>query len=136
MYAGIMSVSLCSALLLVPDRAPIDEEKTPNVETEWYDQLQRDSSLTIETEEGKLVLLAKGIAGRKMMEVTIRLYDAEQQLTAICRSKEAELRFDLGKNRIVMDLRDCQCVSAGNRTIEYVAGSVSRTWGRSMPKKK
>jgi hypothetical protein len=135
MYAGILSVSLCSALLLVPDRAPIGEEKTPDVETAWYDQLQRDGSLTIETEEGKIVLLAKGIAGRKLMDVTVRLYDSEEQLWANLRSKEVQLRFDVGKNRIVMDLRECQCVPADNRSIEYFA-SVSRTWGRSMPKKK
>jgi hypothetical protein len=77
MYAGILSASLCSVLVFVPDRAPIGEEKSPDVETAWYDQLQRDGRLTIETEEGKIVLLAKGIAGRKLMDVTVRLYDSE-----------------------------------------------------------
>jgi hypothetical protein len=132
MYAGILSVSLCSALLLVPDRAPIGEKKSPDVETAWYDQLQRQGSLTIETEEGKIVLLAKGIAGRKMMDVTIRSYDAEQHLTGICCSKEAKLRIDARKNRILMDLREGECVQA-DRSIGFFE---LRIWGRSMPKKR
>jgi hypothetical protein len=136
MYAGILSVSLCSAVLLVPDRAPIGEEKTPDVETAWYDQLQREGRLTIDTDEGKIVFLPKEIAGRMMMDVTIHLYDAEQKMMGNCRSKAVKLRFDAVKNRIVMELRECKFVSADNRSIEHYSGSVSRTWGRSMPKKK
>jgi hypothetical protein len=132
MYAGILSVRLCSALLFVPDRAPIGEEKTPGVETAWYDQLQREGRLTIETDDGKIVFLSRKIAGRKMMDVTIMMYDAAQKLTATCWSKEAELRHDAGKNRMVMEFREGH--------IKQADGSVGftelRVWDRSMPKKK
>jgi hypothetical protein len=132
MYAGILSVSLCSALLLVPDRAPIGEKKSPDVETAWYDQLQCEGRLTIDTREGKIVFLPKNIAGRKMMEVTIHLYDATQKMTGICWSKEAEIRLDAGKNQMVMDLRDGQIFQADGS----IGFTESQTWVRSMPTRK
>jgi hypothetical protein len=111
MNAGILSLTLCSALLAVPDRPPIGGEITAGVESGWYQQLQRDGRVTIPILQGKIVVVAKQITNRTLMSPTIEVYNEEGPKWTF-KAKQAELRFDAKQNVILLDLRDC--------TVEHV----------------
>jgi hypothetical protein len=119
MFAGILSLSLCSALVAVPDRAPLGETITPDIEKEWHDQLRRNGRVTIKLKKGEIVLHAKVVLDRRLKDVVIRWDDNEgRDNECPVVAKEAEIRFDAGRNRLVLRLRD-GCARTADSSISF-----------------
>lgn len=123
MFATILFVNLSATPCLVPDRSPTGESTPSNLESVWRDQLQRDGSMTIKLNNGRVYVRPGGMKDGKLTNCDIILrFDDHGNSRAVYTAREAEIRFDPKQHRLVLHVRGVEFTTVTEAG--YVSGYV------------
>jgi hypothetical protein len=108
MFAAVLALSLCATPGLVPDRAPLGQEKTHDLEERMYDHFAQHGRLGFRLKSGWVEIAGKEVKDRKFIDVTITRYDDNRRPWIVYRAKECEVRYGSKDQReVIFCVRHC-----------------------------
>ena len=130
MFVRALYISITVTCLLATSPLSTAQEKKPDLEKKWYDELARELVAEVPLDHGKLVFTTKELKNRKLFRPIILRYDAKEKVEYVIWAEEAEIRFDAKEHAIALAVKDCQ-IHRFDGAIAWVEG---KTWVLPLPK--